>query len=60
MKKKKLLKGIKKDYIMVNFEATKEEKTKMQSNADKFTKGNLSAWLRFAGVKQKPSKEELE
>lgn len=39
--------------------ATASEKEKMQELADKFTRGNLSAWVRYAALNYSPTAQEL-
>ena len=44
---------------LINVKVTKNQAEKMQSNADKYCEGNLSAWLRYSSIKHKPRKSEL-
>lgn len=39
---------------------TEEEKIEIQKRADLFTKGNIGAWLRYAGLKYLPRKIEIK
>ena len=39
---------------LINFRAPKEERRVFQANAKKFAKGNMSAWLRYAGANFTP------
>lgn len=44
---------------LLNFKATEAERKAIQANADKYAGGSISAWLRFAGTKCKPSRKDL-
>ncbi len=39
---------------IVPVKTTEEEKVILQKNADKYTEGNLSEWLRLAGMNYNP------
>lgn len=42
-----------------NFKATEEDIALLQKNADKFADGNLSAWIRFAGINHVAKSRDL-
>lgn len=44
--------------IVVNVKVPSAVKKTLQLNADKYAEGNLSAWLRHAGMKYTPKKGE--
>ena len=44
---------------LMNFKVTDEERALMQAKADKYTNGNVSDWLRYAGTKLDPKKCDL-
>lgn len=56
MKKKKTAKTKKPTYRLVNLKVTDKERRLLEIQAQKYTRGNLSAWLRYAGVHLKLSK----
>lgn len=39
---------------LVNLKVTKKERLKLEENAERYTKGNLSEWLREAGTRYAP------
>lgn len=39
--------------------ATKREKEAMQANANRFTRGNLSKWVRYAAMNYRPLPSEI-
>lgn len=41
---------------LINLKAADEERAALQAKADKYANGNLSAWLRYAGLHHKPTK----
>ena len=43
----------------VNFKCTKEEKELLQKQADKYANGELSEWLRYAGLNCVPPAKDL-
>ncbi len=45
---------------MINIKASLKQKRALQARADAYANGNLSLWLRYAGMRYKPSQEELE
>lgn len=47
------------DLELFNLKLTPEQKRALQAKADKYTNGNLSLWLRYAGAMYVPSKKEL-
>lgn len=58
MKSKKVIKIIKKvrkpKPVLINVKTQMNEKKKLQQNADKYADGNLSLWLRHAGLHHIP------
>ena len=44
---------------VINLKLSIGELTAIKSMADKFTGGNLSAWIRFASIKHTPKKTDL-
>lgn len=45
---------------IVQIKVNRRELAAMKVNADKWADGNLSVWLRYAGIKLSPLKEDLE
>ena len=43
---------------LVMIKVTDSQRKELQANADKYAEGNLSAWIRFAGVKCIPKRGE--
>jgi hypothetical protein len=43
------------DLTLINLKATERDRALLISRAKRFAKGNLSAWLRHAGIHHKPS-----
>lgn len=41
-------------YSPVNFKVSLADKKRLHAQAEKYTNGNLSAWLRYAGVMYSP------
>lgn len=54
-----MAKKIKKE-ILVNFKVNEPEYRELLKRAKRFSKGNLSFWLRYAGMSHTPSKKELK
>jgi hypothetical protein len=44
---------------MVNVKLTKAERKLLQMKADKYTGGNVSEWLRYAGMNLDPRAQDL-
>lgn len=44
---------------LVNFKANETEASRLQANADRYAKGNLSKWLRASGLNFVPPKKLL-
>ncbi len=55
----RLKKPAKKKKVPVNLKMEHEEKEAIQVQADLYAGGNLSAWLRYAGLNHKPRKGDL-
>lgn len=47
-----------KKQTIINFRITKEEEQKLLKLAHKYTEGNLSAWIRYAGLHHVPKKKK--
>lgn len=45
--------------VLINVKVTPDEERRIRANAKRFAKGNLSAWLRWASMKHRPSPSEL-
>lgn len=60
MKLKKEFVSRNKKTKILNLKCTDEEILEMKKNAEQFSSGNLSAWIRFAAIKLKPTKKFLE
>lgn len=45
---------------LVNIKVTPLEKKAIKALADRYAKGNLSLWLRYAAINCRPRKEDLE
>jgi hypothetical protein len=54
-----LKKLVKEKTILINIKIRPSELKKIRENAEAWAGGNLSEWLRFAGIRHKPSREEL-
>ena len=46
--------------VNVNLKATKEEIKIIKEKADEFTKGNVSAWVRYASMNCKPPRAAIK
>lgn len=46
--------------ILIQFKANEIEAKALQKNADEWCGGNLSDWLRYAGIVLKPRQEDVE
>lgn len=59
--KKKMLKILKTNErpITQNFKVNREEKLKIEHNANLYAKANISAWLRYAAINYIPKESEL-
>lgn len=44
----------------IQIRVTEEERKKIQENADKYAKGSLSEWLRYAGQFLKPLEKDIK
>jgi hypothetical protein len=44
---------------LLNLKVSKADRDALNAQAKKYAKGNLSAWLRFAGTQFKPKKSQL-
>lgn len=44
----------------INLKMTAKEKAELERKAKLYANGNLSAWLRYAGLHLVPSKKELK
>lgn len=42
---------------LINLKVTKSELKALKANAKKYAKGNLSLWLRHAGIFHKPTRK---
>lgn len=42
---------------LMNLKVSKSDRAALLANANRYMKGNLSAWLRTAGMKFKPGKD---
>jgi hypothetical protein len=47
------------DQILLNLKITRKDRKVVAARAKRFVKGNLSAWLRFAGAHFKPTQAQL-
>lgn len=45
--------------ILLNVKVSEEEREAIESKAKQFTRGNISAWLRYSGVKCQPRKKDV-
>lgn len=50
---------IREKMILQNFKATPTDIAKFQDLANKYARGNVSAWLRHAGLNYRPKKSEV-
>jgi hypothetical protein len=57
--KRRLRKESKDQPQLVNLKVTKKEKRMLQALADSYTAGNLSEWLRYAGLHFIPRKSDM-
>lgn len=55
----KLKKTKKNAPVLVNFKMEKADIKLMVSKAKKYTKGNISQWLRFSSVNHVPKRKDL-
>lgn len=46
--------------INLNLKLAQWELDEIKKNAEKYAGGNLSAWVRYAAMKTKPAKKELQ
>jgi hypothetical protein len=46
--------------IVVSFKVNSEEMREILARARAYAQGNVSEWVRFASVKLKPAKEDLD
>lgn len=44
---------------LINLKVSARCKARMEANAEKYTNGNLSRWIRLSGTAFEPSKREL-
>jgi len=51
--------SIKEKKMILPIKLTKEEKKQLQEKADKYTGGNVSAWVRYAAIKLEPKSADL-
>lgn len=56
---KSMLKKRKDEPFLLNIKITKKEFTAIKRKAKLHTKGNVSAWLRYAGAKLSPRKQDI-
>lgn len=56
---KEQLKEKKPKQAQVNFKCPADVKELLQKQADKYTNGELSVWLRYAGLNHTPPKKDL-
>jgi len=57
----KLLKEVKTEIrTIINFKITKSERKTIEQNAKKYTKGNVSLWLRYCALHHAPKASELK
>lgn len=45
---------------LFNFRYNDEEREKIKAKADRFTYGNMSAWIKYAALELEPRPEDLE
>lgn len=57
--KKKSVKQKSSKLSLLNLKATDEERHIFEKAAKRYTKGNVSAWLRLAGRRFRPTKTDL-
>lgn len=58
-KKKMQLPSIQARSVPLNFKVSPAEMQALRANADEFAGGNLSLWIRHAGIKHRPRTEDL-
>lgn len=46
--------------IVVPFKVNAEEMRELLARANAYTQGNVSEWVRYAALKHKPAKEDLD
>lgn len=56
----RLKKPKKEKAILVNFKIEKNLLRMLTAKAKKYANGNISRWLRFAGINHVPKRKELE
>lgn len=44
---------------LLNIKADRKDRAELKAQAKKFMEGNLSGWLRFAGMRFRPTKSQL-
>lgn len=44
---------------MINIKITRLERKLLQGKADKYTNGNVSAWMRYAAINLEPKVQDL-
>lgn len=59
IKRKSRVKTKKPQLHILNLKANTTERKRLELNARKFTRGNLSAWLRIAGTRYAPKNREV-
>lgn len=60
-KPKLMSKKPKREHLQViNSKVSKVDRQKLTESAKKFTKGNISAWIRLASLRYVPSKSEIK
>ncbi len=57
---KKVARPTKDTGSLLNFKADKTQRKIITAKAKRFTKGNLSAWLRLAGMTARPTKTQIK
>lgn len=57
-KKMKRAKSKKSIVSLLNLKVTDQDRRALNALAERYAKGNLSAWLRFAGEEFRPSKKQ--
>lgn len=50
----------KKEQKLINLLVTEEEERKLKELAELYTRGNMSAWIRFASKHYRPKKNQLD
>jgi len=44
---------------VINFKASRGDMKQIKEKADKYTEGNVSAWIRYAATQLEPKKRDL-